>query len=32
MSGRRIKRNPKGKAIVKMIMEQYHPKSREDMH
>ena len=31
MSGRRIKRNPKGKAIVKMIMEQYHPESREDM-
>ena len=32
MSGRRIKRNPKGEAIAKMIMEQYHPESREDMH
>ena len=31
MSGRRIKRNPKGEAIAKMIMEQYHPESREDM-
>ena len=31
MSGRRIKRNPKGEAIAKMIMEQYSPESREDM-
>ena len=31
MSGRRIKRNPKGEAIAKMIMEQYRPESREDM-
>ena len=31
MSGRRIKRNPKGEAIAKMIMEQYHPESRDDM-
>lgn len=31
MSGRRIKRNPKGEAIARMIMEQYRPESREDM-
>ena len=31
MSGRRIKRNPNGEAIAKMIMEQYRPESREDM-
>ena len=31
MSGRRIKRNPKGEEIAKIIMEQYRPESREDM-
>ncbi len=31
MSSGRIKRNPKGEAIAKMIMEQYRPESREDM-
>lgn len=31
MAGRRKKRNTKGAAIAKMILEQYHPESKEDM-
>ena len=31
MAGRRKNRNPRGEAIAKMIMEQYHPESKEEM-